>query len=389
MKITAVKTFVVDAYRANYVFVKITTDEGIHGVGEGTLEMREPTVAAAIDQLGDYLLGKDPFRTEFHLEMMARDSYWRTGPVLRSALAAVEAAMLDLKGKALGVPVYELLGGARRTEIRCYANGWFVGARSADEFAAKAVEAVKLGYVGLKWDPFGNHYMSMSRAERNACIEIVEAVRGAVGNSIDLMIEAHGRFDVPTSLAISRDLAPFDPLWLEEPLPPESIDALADVAARSAVPIATGERYYDPSTFAAIVEKRAALFLQPDVSHVGGVFEAKKIADIAGARFLQVCPHNPMGPIANAMTLQLAAAAANVTWLETMVSDIPWRGEVVREKVEFANGIMSIPSAPGLGVDIDEEACAAHPYQPHYLRHYNGSWTDIRPADAKPFYQTA
>ena len=389
MKITAVKTFVVDAFRANYVFAKILTDEGIDGVGEGTLEMKEPSVAAAIDQLAPYLIGKDPFRVEYHAEIMNRDSYWRTGPVLRSAIAAVEAAMLDIKGKALGVPVYELLGGAHRSEIRCYANGWFTGARTAEEFAAKAKDAVALGFRGLKWDPFGSHYLTMDRAERFATIEIVEAVRGAVGNGIDLMVEGHGRFDVPTAIAVAEDIAPFHPTWFEEPLPPENIDAVAEVRRKSPVAIATGERYYEPGRFAELIRKDAADFLQPDISHVGGLWEAKKIAAIAQASYLPVCPHNPIGPIANAMTLHLAAAVSNFAWLETMMTDVPWRGEVVNETVGFDNGMMTIPQTPGLGVTINEDACAEHPYKPYELRHYKGTLTDIRPADARPFFARA
>ena len=387
MKITNLKTFVVDAFRANYVFVKLETDEGIHGIGEGTLEMKEPTVAAAIDQLGAYLIGKNPFQVEHHVEIMNRDSYWRTGPVLRSAIAAVEVAMLDIKGKSLGVPVYELLGGKHRDSIRCYANGWFTGARTAEEFASKAVEAVALGFKGLKWDPFGSHYMTMSLAERHHCIEIVAAVRAAVGPSIDLMIEGHGRFDVPTAIAVAQNLAEFEPTWFEEPVPPESLDALVEVRSKSPVAIATGERFFETARFADALTKGGADYLQPDISHVGGLTEAKRIATLAHVRNVPICPHNPLGPVANAMTLHLAAAVSNFSWLETMMSDVPWRGEVVKENVNFKDGFMAISDAPGLGIDIDEEACAEHPYKPYDLRHYKGTLTDIRPENAKPFFQ--
>jgi galactonate dehydratase len=386
MKITGLRTYVVDAFRANYVFVRLMTDSGLDGLGEGTLEMKEPTVAAAIEQLGAYLVGRDPFRIEQHVEVMTRDSYWRTGPVLRSAVAAVEAAMLDIKGKALGVPVYELLGGAHRDSIRCYANGWFTGARTPEEFAEKAQTAVGYGFVGLKWDPFGAHYLTMTRAERLRCIEVVEAVRSAVGTGVDLMIEGHGRFDVPTAIAVARDLAPFHPTWFEEPVPPENIDALAEVRSKSPVAIATGERIYDPGRFAELIARGAADFLQPDISHVGGLTEAKKIASLAQAHFLPICPHNPIGPVANAMTLQLAAAVSNFSWLETMLTDVPWRGEVIREDVRLNNGMMRIPNAPGLGVELNEAACAEHPYKAYELRHYKGTLTDIRPADARPFF---
>ena len=180
-------------------------------------------------------------------------------------------------------------------------------------------------------------------------------------------------------------MAPFRPYWFEEPIPPESVAALADVRAKSPIPIATGERFYEVQRFSELIEARAADYLQPDVSHVGGLGEAKRIAAMAHARYLPICPHNPLGPIANAMTLHLAAATQNFAWLETMVTDVPWRSHVVRESVVIEGGAMLIPEGPGLGVDIDEEACAAYPPKTYSLRHYGGTLTNIRPLDAKPF----
>lgn len=386
MKITDVRPIVVDAFRANYVFVRIDTDEGVHGVGEGTLEVKEPTLAAAIGQLKPYLLGKDPFRIEHHIEIMHRDSYWRTGPILRSALAAVEAAMFDIKGKALGVPVYDLLGGKHRETIKCYANGWFSGARTPEEFASRAMAAVAQGFLALKWDPFGASYMQIDRSQWSLSMDIMAAVRDAVGPDIGLMIEGHGRFDVPTAIALSRDIARFDPIWFEEPLPPDNIAALAEVRSRAPVEIAAGERFFDAATFADAITRGAADYLQPDVSHVGGLLEAKRIASMANAAFLPVCPHNPIGPVANAMTLHFAAAASNVVWLETMVSDVPWRSEIALEHTAFEDGHMAIGDAPGLGVDIDIDACSRFPYQPHELRHYSGALTDIRPREATSYF---
>lgn len=387
MKITAVDTFVVDAFRANYVFARLSTDAGIHGVGEGTVETREQTVATAIGELARYLVGQDPFRVEHHVAVMNRDSYWRTGVILRSALAAVEAAMLDIKGKALGVPVHDLLGGLQKDRVKCYANGWFVGARTPDEFAAKARSAVAAGFKGLKWDPFGMSYLSMEREALHRSLDCVAAVRDAVGPGIDIMIEGHGRFDVPTAIAIARELARFDPFWFEEPVPPENIDALVAVRVKSPVPIASGERYYEPARFAELVTRGAVDYLQPDVSHVGGLSEAKRIAGLAHDHYIPVAPHNPLGPVANAMTLQLAASTPNVIWLETMMSDVPWRSEVAVEDLTVESGSMLVPTCPGLGVDIRPEQCARHPYEPHALRHYTGALTDIRPPEATPFYR--
>ncbi len=386
MKIETVRTFVVDAYRANYVFVKIIADDGSYGVGEGTVEHREQAVAHAISEFEPQLLGRDPFATDAIVEQLSRDSYWRTGVVIRSAIAAIEAALLDLKGKALGVPVYELLGGKQRDSVPVYGNAWFAGARTADEFAEKARTIVGQGWRALKWDPFGQNYLRLERHERMRAIGIVEAVRDAVGPDVELMIEGHGRFDVTTAISVAKDLAPFRPYWFEEPIPPESIPALADVRSKSPVPIAAGERYYEIQRFQELIAAHAVDYLQPDVSHVGGLAEAKRIAAIAHAQYVPICPHNPLGPIANAMTLHVAAATANFAWLETMVSDVSWRSEIVREHVVIKDGHMMIPTAPGLGIDIDEDACAAHPAGRYALRHYNGNLTNIRPTVTRPFY---
>ena len=384
MKITGYKTFLVDAHRANYIFVKLQTDAGYEGLGESTTEWNEKAVVAAIEELGEFLIGKDPFATDYLVQTMHRNSYWRTGVILRSALSGVEAALLDIKGKALGVPVYELLGGKHRDTVACYGNGWFSGAVTAADFAKKAAEAVAMGFKGLKWDPFGDAYLEMAKPERNRTIEIVEAVRAAVGPDIDLMIEVHGRLNVPTAIAMARELAKFNPRWFEEPTPPESIDALADVRAGSPIPIATGERYFEPERFMELIYKRAVDILQPDVGHVGGMLEAQKIAAMAHARFLPVAPHNPTGPVANAMTLQVAATIPNFCILETIAVDVPWRREIVRESLVFSNSEIRIPDAPGLGLELDEEACARHPYVRRPITQFNRV-RPPRPADSVPF----
>ena len=385
MKITGFKTFLVDAHRANYIFVKLQTDSGIEGLGESTVEWNEKAVVAALEELGEFLIGKDPFATDYLISLMHRNSYWRTGVVLRSALSGMEAALLDIKGKALGVPVYELLGGKHRDTVPCYGNGWFAGAKTAAEFAAKAAEAVKMGFKGLKWDPFGAAYLEMDKPARNRTIEIVEAVRAAVGPDIDLMIEVHGRLNVPTAIAMARALAKFEPRWFEEPVPPESIDALADVRAGSPIPIATGERYFEPERFMELINKRAVDILQPDVGHVGGMLEAQKIAAMGHARFLPVAPHNPTGPVMNAMTLQLAATIPNFCILETIAVDVPWRREIVRESLTFTNSEITIPNLPGLGLELDEEACARHPYIRHPIRQFDPDRGSNRPDGAVPF----
>jgi galactonate dehydratase len=388
VKITALRTHIVDAFRANFVFVVLETDAGITGVGEGTLEMRERAVAAMIEETGRGLIGADPFAVDHHVETSLREGYWRTGPILRSALSALEAAMLDIKGKALGVPVWQLLGGAQRTKVPAYGNAWFTGAREPGEFAAKAEAALEMGFRALKWDPFGIAWLSMDRAARLRTVAIVRAVRDAVGPDIELLIEGHGRLDVPTAIAMAHELAPSRPFWFEEPIPPDSIDAMAEVRRRSPIPIATGERLYEPQKFAELLAKEAADYLQPDVCHVGGLSEARRIAYLAHMAFKPIAPHNPMGPVGNAMTLHLAASIPNFAMLETMATDVPWRAEIAPdEDLTLTDGWMNIPEKPGLGITIDEEACARRPYKPYDLRHYKGTLTDIRPAVAPPFFK--
>ena len=307
MKITDIKSFCVFTFRTNFVFVKVETDEGISGIGEGTLEYKEHALLGTIEDIRPALIGRDPREIERIGHELYRDSYWRLGPVLQSAISAVDMALWDIKGKMLGVPVYELLGGKVRDSIRMYANVWFSGARTPDDFAAAAVNAVNLGITALKWDPFGKAYMHLEKEEYLRAIEIVEAVRGAVGNDIDLLIECHGRFDIATGIRIAQALKPFDPFFIEEPTPPDCYDAIAEVRKKSPIPVAGGERLYGPMQLRTYLEKGCVDFVQPDVSHCGGITALKKMAAIAETYYVSLAPHNPSGPVANAAALNLAA----------------------------------------------------------------------------------
>ncbi len=386
MKITNIKTYIVHCYRTNWGFVKIETNEGVSGIGEVTLEMKEKAVDAAVHELKDYLIGKDPCDIERHFHTCYRDSYWRSGPVLMSALSGVEMALWDISAKSLGVPVHRLLGGKCNDRVKAYANGWFAGATTPEGFAVSAKAAVARGFLALKWDPFGKAYMNMSLKEIDSALAIIGAVRDAVGNEVDLLIEGHGRFNVPTAITIARELEPFRPLFFEEPIPPDNLDALADVRSKSPVRIAAGERLFHRNQFRDLFEKRAADFVQPDISHAGGLGELRKIAAMAESYLIPFAPHNPSGPVANAATLQLAACTSNFCLLETMATDIPWRKYLTTENLVFEDGYFKIPDRPGLGIELNEEAFAEYPYQSSPLRHYRGDLTDIRPPDAIPYF---
>jgi galactonate dehydratase len=382
MKLTALKTYICDAYRTNWCFVKIETDAGHHGWGEATLEYREPTVIQAVQELERGLRGRDLDNIEAWWQDAYRDVYWRGGPVLMSALSAVEMALWDIKGKALGVPVYQLLGGKVRDSVPCYANGWFANAKTPAEFAACATKAVALGYKALKWDPFGAVFRTISAQGLRDSLAVVEAVKSAVGTSAELLIEGHGRFELPAARRIAKALEDYDVQWFEEPLIPGNLENYARLRHETRTPISMGERLYTRWDFREVFERGCADFIQPDVSHAGGIWELRKIAAMAEVAQVAFCPHNPSGPIANAATLQLAACTPNFLYLETMATDVPWRSEVARETCKLVNGEMTIPNTPGLGIEINEEALAAHPYQVHELRHYTGALTAIRPPDA-------
>ncbi len=386
MKITDVKTFVVDCFRTNWVFVKVYTDDGICGVGEGTLEYKEKALCGAVEHIKNYLVGKDPRQIEKHYHDIYRDAYWRGGAVLMSALSAVECALWDILGKSLGVPVYQLLGGKVNDDCRIYVNGWFAGAKTPDEFAEKAKIAVKRGITAMKWDPFGKSYLQISNKDLDTALECVAKVREAVGKNVDILIEGHGRFDVPTGIKIAKELEQFKPMWFEEPVPPNNIEALKAVRDKSPVAISAGERLYTRFDYNPLFAARAADYIQPDVSHAGGIMELKKIAAIAEANCIPFAPHNPSGPVANAATLQLAACCPNFCILEIMYSDVDYRKFVTDERLVYENGRIKIGDKPGLGIELNEEECLKHPYAEHNLRHYTGALTDIRPPKTEFYF---
>lgn len=386
MKITDIRTFVVDCFRTNWVFVKVYTDEGLTGVGEGTLEYKEKALCGAVEHIKSYLLGKDPCQIERHYHAIYRDAYWRGGAVLMSALSAVEMALWDILGKSLGVPVWQLLGGRANDDCRIYVNGWFAGAKTPEEFGERARAAAERGVSAMKWDPFGKNYMQMSPAELRQAVRCIAAVREAVGEDVELLIEGHGRFDVPTATRIAAEIAPFRPLFFEEPVPPDNLEALAAVREKSPVPIAAGERLYTRYDYNELFRRRAADYIQPDISHAGGIMELKKLAAQAEANYIAFAPHNPSGPVANAATLQIAGCCPNFCILEIMYADVDYRRYITNENLAYENGRIRIGDKPGLGIELNEEECLRHPYAEHTLRHYTGALTDIRPPKTEFYF---
>ncbi len=386
MKISDVKIYTFDAYRTNWAFIKVETDEGLYGWGEASLGTNEQSLEGMVADLKRLVVGRNPLEIEKICFEVYRDIYWKGGAVLMSAISGIEIALWDIAGKYFNTPTYNLLGGKMRNEVKMYANAWFVGARTADDFAKKAKQATSLGIKALKWDPFGASHMTISREQLHKSVDIVGAVREAVGENVDLLIECHGRFNPTTAIEISRELEQFKPMFMEEPCPPDNIDSTAYVRHHSRIPIAAGERAYTKYAFQDIFSKDAVDYAQPDVFHTGGLMEGKKIAAMAEAKHVMISFHNPSGPISNAAILQLAATVPNFVIHEIMLTDGSFRKAITNEEVEFNDGFIKIPDKPGLGIDVNVEEILKRPYTPRNLRHYTGTVTDIRPKDDTVYY---
>ena len=305
---------------------------------------------------------------------------------MMSALSGIEIALWDIKGTFYNTPVYNLLGGKMRDRVKMYANAWFVNARTPEDFASAAKKVKALGIQALKWDPFGKAHMTLSRAEMDRAVAIVGAVREAVGPEMELLIECHGRFNHYTAVEASRELAPFKPMLMEEPVVPDSNDSLRWVRDHASVPVAAGERFYGKYAWQDVLRKEAVDIGQPDIFHNGGILESKKVAAMCEACHVPVSFHNPSGPISNAAILQLAATTPNFLIHEMMLTDGSFRRLVTNENVKFEDGCLLIGDKPGIGIEVNEEEVLKRPYKPRNLRHYTGTLTDIRPSGDTYYY---
>lgn len=386
MKISDVKIYTLDAFRTNWAFVKVETDEGLYGWGEASLGTNENALEGMIADLKRLVVGRNPLEIEKLLFEVYRDIYWKGGPVLMSAISGIEIALWDIMGKFFNTPSYTFFGGKMRDKVKMYANAWFVGAKTPEEFAKKAKNTVALGVKALKWDPFGAAHMTISNEQMEKSVNIVGAVREAVGDKVDLLIECHGRFNPTTAVLISKELEQFKPMFMEEPCVPDNIDSTAYVRKHSNIPIAAGERGYGKYAFQEMFEKDAVDYAQPDVFHAGGLLEGKKIAAMAEAKHIMVSYHNPSGPVSNAAILQLAATVSNFMIHEIMLTDGSFRKKITNEEVHFEDGYILIPDKPGIGIDVNVEEVLKRPYTPRNLRHYTGAVTDIRPKDDTVYY---
>jgi galactonate dehydratase len=377
MRITRLETFLANAGLRNYLFVRLTTDTSLTGVGEATLEWQEKTVETLLHEwVEGRVIGRDVFDIEAVVGGMIRDQY-QGGSTIMTAISGVEIAMWDLIGKACGQPVYKLIGGRCQERLTAYANGWYGGAQSPDEFAARARDVVRRGYKALKFDPFGTAWKELSQEEEDLAYEIIAAVRNAVGPKARLMIEYHGRLSAGAALRMIRRTAEFHPAWCEEPVAPESVDLLAEVRRESPSPIAAGERLYTLADFHRLTALRAVDVVQMDIAHCGGILVAKKIAAMAAVQDVQVAPHCSIGPVALAAALHFDLSTPNFMIQENFAEfDVPWRNSLVHGWNPSRNGEFSLPDAPGLGLDMDQEAIAQHPYvQNPFPSLWDKNWT--------------
>lgn len=368
MRITRIETFHV---RPRWLFVEIETSKGVTGYGEPVVEGQSRVVARMVEQLAEYLVGKDPLDIQRHWQHMYRSAFYRGGPILVSAISGIEQALWDIKGKHLNAPVYDMLGGAVRSKIRMYPH---VDGATVTELADSGRRAVARGFTVVKTGLKGPVRMLDTRAYIDSQVERFASLRNALGPQIDIAIDFHGRVDPAMANLLIDALEPFTPLFVEEPCLPERPAELGRIAARTSVPIAAGERVFTKYGFAELIREKAVAVLQPDLCHVGGIFEGRLVAAMAEADYLSVAPHNPLGPISLAACLQLDATIPNF-----LVQEHPGLNDgrdlgvgIIVNPFEIRDGHVDLPTGPGLGVEVDAQRLREE--------EFDGRW-------ASPYYE--
>ncbi len=378
MKIVKLESFLTNCGLRNYLFVRLHTDNGLSGIGEATLEWQEMAVQTLLHEWAEErILGVDPYDIESVFGNMIRDQY-QGGATIMTVISALEIACWDIVGKACGQPVYRLLGGRARDELPAYANGWYGGAQTPQDYARKAQAVVARGYTAMKFDPFGQAWKDMSQAQMDNAQQIVAAIRVAVGDAVSLMIEVHGRLSVDCAIEMGRRLAPYRPAWFEEPVSPNSLELMAQVRDRLPFPIAAGERLYTLEDFARLTQLRACQVVQPDLAHCGGLWIGKKIAAICQPQDMRLAPHCSIGPVALCAAIHFGWSTPQVMVQENFGDfDAPWRDALVQGWTPMAQGRYRLPDKPGLGIALDDAVCARHPFVKHaFPSLWDARWVD-------------
>lgn len=372
MKIVDVRTTVVGNPWKNWIFVQLLTDEGITGIGEATGGLSTKPNEAAVHELRPLFIGQDPRNVAALWERLYKGLYLHHN----SAMAGIEMACWDILGKSLNVPVWRLLGGQTRSRIRAYANGWYQGPRDPRFFAERAREVVAMGYTALKFDPFGDAYRFISREELRLSLAIIGAVRTAVGDRVDLLIEAHDRFSVSTAIEIGHALAEFNPFWFETPVLSTEIEALAEVARAIPVRVVAGERSTGKGEFARLLNTRVIDVVQPEVLQCGGVLGLTKIAALAEAYEAFIAPHNAQSPFTTVVNSHVGIVAPNFL-IQECFDDflVPWSRDIMSGSVRIVDGYIELPEGPGFGVALNEKEMAKYPYaERNFLRLFQPGW---------------
>jgi len=370
MKITDIRTVVVNAQMRNWIFVKVETDvPGLYGWGEATLEWKTRAVTGCVEDFKPLLLGRDPTRIEFLWQIMYRHSFWRLGLIGTTAISAIEQACWDITGKSLAVPVYKLLGGRVRDKVRMYTHLGMGEMKAvyetteAEPLIELAEAVIEKGYRALKvvCVPLSPPLTGLPAVNHFA--KLIGKLREAVGDGVDIMIDFHGRTTPGQAIEYIRAVEEFHPFFCEEPVPPEQPDALLEVRRSVRVPIATGERLATRWDFRRVCELQACHILQPDLCHCGGLLEARKIAALGETYLMAIAPHNPNGPVANVVALHFDLSTPNFLIQEDMVGDVPWRFDVVKTPLKAEKGYWLPIEKPGWGVEIDEAEARKHPFE--------------------------
>ncbi|WP_228001884.1 mandelate racemase/muconate lactonizing enzyme family protein [Nocardia australiensis] len=375
-RISKVETLTLGTAWRDFSYVRLTTDEGLTGVGEITHPFRpQETCALARNMADRHLLGADPFDTEEIWLRMYQGDYFRGGDTGGIVLSGIDHALLDIQGKFLGVPAYRLIGGACRDKVRVYANGWYTGPRTPESFAEKAIGVVEQGYSALKFDPFGPGMGELERAERNLAIEIIAAVRDAIGPEIDIFIEGHARFSLHEANRIIRAIEPLDIGWFEEPLPWTHIELYRELRTLTSIPISGGEHFHNRFEYKRLFDTGAVDIIQPDLCMAGGFTEIRKIAAQADTHAMVVAPHNSNSPFCTTASAHLCAATTNFKILETFDSLLePYVFDALKGTIPVVDGYLALPEAPGIGIELCDEVFDEHPPTYKFWNLFEAGW---------------
>jgi len=372
MKIADIRTVVVGNPWKNWIYVIVESDDGLIGIGEATGGLETQPRVAAVEEVKHLAIGMDPRNIHEIFHKIHIATYLN----ISAAMTGIEMACWDILGKSLGVPVYTLLGGKVRDRVRVYANGWYSGDRTPEGFAEKAKEVVGKGYTALKFDPFGDAHMQLSRKETKEAKALVRAVREAVGDEVDILIEAHDRFDTFAAIEIGNWLKDYEVTWFETPVMSNDVQALVEVARRVPVRVIAGERMQSTTEFADFLSHKATDVINPEPLKVGGIWKSLQIAGIAAANHAEIALHNAESPFKTMVALHIDAVTPNV-FIQECFDDFmePWVSDVLSGFHRVKDGYLEMPTAPGIGVELNEEEAKNHPYgKSNFLRMFRPGW---------------